>query len=159
MTRLPEMTKPASNDTELRQRDKTQKAKMKNYANKKRSSHHRELKVGDKVFVKKSTRFAAMPYRQQLYEVIAVKGTMITAKHGQHVITRNISHFKLYKGENVPTDHDSSDEESSTDYAEELDIPDQPAVDPPVLAAAPVRRNPRRNRQLPRRLNDYILNV
>ena len=90
MTRLPEMTKPASNDTELRQRDKTQKAKMKNYADKKRSSHHRELKVGDKVFVKKSTRFAAMPYRQQLYEVIAVKGTMITAKHGQHVITRNI---------------------------------------------------------------------
>ncbi len=97
-----------------------------------------------------------MPYRMQPYEVIAVKGTMITASHGQHVITRNSSHFKLYHGETVSAD-DSSDAESVQDADDPVNTAVQPA-NQPVLVAQPVRRNPQRFRRMPPRLNDYIVN-
>ena len=58
----------------------------------------RVIQVGDQVLVQQKKTHKLMPlFDPSPYEVIEVKGTMITAARPNHVITRNISHFKVLK--------------------------------------------------------------
>ena len=158
MTRLPELTQPAPNDTQLRQQDKTQKLKIKNNADKKRGSRHRQIKVGDKV--SRQEQFSMCSYAVQYATVWSDScegyyDNRISSDHGQHGITRNISHFKRYHGETTQAD-DSSDTDSADENAEDPEDVILPAHQP-ALATPPARRNPRRDRRLPVKLNDYIV--
>ena len=150
-TRLPELCQPAPNDDLVRNRDKAQKHKIKQYADKKRGSRPKEIKVGDQVLVKNSGKFHRTPYRSAPYEVTAVKGTMVTARCNDHLITRNVSCFKLYRGPLAP-DVSSDAESSYGDADRDVVLPDMPEPGPPV------RRNPPRNHHLPARLHDYVVN-
>lgn len=156
--RLPEISQPAANDKTARTKDKEQKTKMKTNADKKRGSRSKNIQVGDSVLIKESGKISGSqtPYKIQPYRVTAKNGSMITARRGRHTVTRNISYFKLLKSETpipVPTDDDDGD--MMSDAESSVEQPQQPAPTPPP----PVRRYPRRNRQRPQRLQDFVVDV
>ena len=121
--------KPTQIHTKLKQNDEKSKAKMKEYADKKRHAHSRAPQPGDKVLVQqmKKNKVTA-PYNHRPYTVETVKGSMITAKRNGHVITRNASHFKPIK---IDPDVIIIDEEEDGDPDEWLDgDPDECGNDP-----------------------------
>jgi len=74
--------------------DKQGKAKQRYYANKK--CKNRVLNVGDKVLVlQKKQNKLSTKFNQHPYNVIAIKGTQVSAENpvNHHQITRNVSHF------------------------------------------------------------------
>ena len=60
------------------------------------------LRYGDKVLVKamKGNKFASQ-YDPNWYRIVDVKGSMVTAERRGHRITRNLSFFKRYSGNQV----------------------------------------------------------
>lgn len=66
------------------------------------------LRVGDMVLCRQKKEGKLCPaYSPHTYKVIAIKGSMVTAKGNDHVITRNSSHFKtLPANENHPSQSD-----------------------------------------------------
>ena len=79
----------------LRQADALAKNRMKQKADRMRRVAPLALRVGDVVLCRQKKEGKLCPaYNPQLYKVIAVKGSMVTAKCNNHVITRNSSHFK-----------------------------------------------------------------
>jgi len=90
-TKLPEMSTPCS-DLEIRERDRTAKAKMKNHADNRRYVKPSTLKEGDMVFVKRadSRKKSNTPYDPRPRTVVEKKGSMMTAEDSDGVpITRN----------------------------------------------------------------------
>ena len=79
-TKLPEMSTPCS-DLEIRERDRTAKAKMKSHADNRRYVKPSTLKEGDMVFVKRddSKKKSATPYDPRPRTVVEKKGSMVTA--------------------------------------------------------------------------------
>ncbi len=74
------------------------------------------------------------------YRVVAVKGTMVTAKRQDHEITRNSSHFKLigkYAVNDEQSDNNSTDDDT----------------EPAQQEVQPQRRYPLRRRKAPELLN------
>ena len=148
-TKLPEMSTPCS-DLEIRERDRTAKAKMKSHADNRRYVKPSTLKEGDMVFVKRddSKKKSATPYDPRPRTVVEKKGSMVTAEDSDGVpITRNSSFFKSVpsaeekKVENATTEH----KEVSADVAEPL----KPDSTPP-------RRYPQRTRRQPVKFDDYV---
>ena len=92
--------------------------KAKRYADNKRRAKEAKLELGDVVLVKqqKKNKFTT-PFHPKPLKVIAIKGTMVTAKRADKEI-RNISHFKKFIGnsqqnnyrEQVCSDSESDDE-------------------------------------------------
>ena len=145
--RLPEIAQKSHMNTKaVRNKDKSQKRKMKANAEKLRPIRSRHIRVGDVVLVKESGILTSSktPYKTTPYTVTKTNGTMITATQGHHEITRNVSFFKRFKGqsENIPTH--SNDYYSDDDTAET-----QPTT-------SDTRFNPPRNRQPPAYLRDYV---
>ena len=84
---------------ELEEVDASAKTKQKAYADHRRGATSPIFKVGDQVLVRQRKRnklTSWFDYRP--YEIIAAKGTMITARRNDHHITRNCSHFKPFTG-------------------------------------------------------------
>ena len=89
------------------------KAKSKQYVDARRHTRKSTIKEGDTVLVKqkKKNKYTTM-FRPQPYKVINVRYSRVTAQRGDHVITRNISHFKKFSGayrETVPTPESEDD--------------------------------------------------
>ena len=120
--------------------DAERKKKSKMYADLKRHARETNIKVGDIVLLKQpkenklSTRFSPKPY-----QVVAMKGHMVTGTRGGHQVTRHASFFKKFEGKvgKKPIEDDVSedqDEEAPYRYA-------------PEEAEPPQRRYPIRNRR------------
>ena len=79
--------------------DGERKKKSKMYAGIKRHAKETHVKVGDIVLLKQpkenklSTRFSPKPY-----QVVAMKGHMVTGTRGGHPVTRHASFFKKFEG-------------------------------------------------------------
>ena len=83
-------------DDSVRARDSQQKEKMKVYADARRQTAlYQPLHEGDDVLVsQKQPNKATSRFNTSPYKVVNVKGSMVTARHGDHEITRNTSFFK-----------------------------------------------------------------
>ena len=82
----------------IRHRDKKQKLKMKQYADKRRHTAVMKIKVGDMVLCKQERKHSLTPlYDPDPMVVIGVKGRMITAKNNVKIRTRNYADWKLLK--------------------------------------------------------------
>ncbi|KAJ1139418.1 hypothetical protein NDU88_005791 [Pleurodeles waltl] len=64
----------------------------------KRRSKQRDIRIGDHVLVRnrRSGSKFMLPFENDLWVVSAIKGTMVTAKRNQEIITQNISFFKAF---------------------------------------------------------------
>lgn len=161
-TRLPQtvVIKPA-NDKEVRRKDAKEKERMKRNAEQHKSLRKTKFKVGDVVLVKRSGIIpnATTPYQTQPYEIIVIKGTMITARRNTETITRNASFFKLLKHFNKNAVHQYA--ASRPDHYDDIAAPDNqvaaPAPPAHMPAQVPARRNPPRNRQRPAHLQDFVV--
>ena len=102
-------------DTMIRHRDKKQKLKMKQYADKRRHTAVMKIKVGDMVLCKQERKHSLTPlYDPDPMVVIGVKGSMITSKNNVKIRTRNYADWKLLKNGcrgSVPCD-DSDNEDA-----------------------------------------------
>ncbi|XP_056132034.1 uncharacterized protein K02A2.6-like [Lampris incognitus] len=96
--KLPESPLPSQSqaDAKLRQADAVAKNRMKHNADRMRHAAPLAVKVGDRVLCHQKRKGKLCPaYNPRPYRIIAIKGSMVTAKHDDHVITRNSSHFKI----------------------------------------------------------------
>ena len=108
-TRLPEIVIPEDDDV-TRENDLKAKQKMKIYADKK--SKPCMIKEGDAVLVKQpKANKLTTPFNPKPYKVVSRKGSMITAKQGEHSITRNSSYFKPVIADEEENEEDKSDVE------------------------------------------------
>ena len=108
-TRLPEIVIPEDDDV-TRENDLKAKQKMKIYADKK--SKPCMIKEGDAILVKQpKANKLTTPFNPKPYKVVSRKGSMITAKQGEHSITRNSSYFKPVIAEEEENEEDKSDVE------------------------------------------------
>ena len=70
------------------------------YADNRRHTKPCNLQPGDQVLIKqKRLTKLTPPFSPDPYEITARKGSMLTARRGDHTITRNSSHFKKMKRE------------------------------------------------------------
>ena len=100
--RVPEIIINPSDDSDIRERDKCQKDKIKYYADRKSTVKPCEIQIGDTVLVKQKRTKKRMPYYDSTpYNVISRKGNMITASRPDHRITRNSSFFKKIPTSNL----------------------------------------------------------
>ena len=94
--------------------DADRKKNSKLYADIKRHAKETHIKVGDIVLLKEpkenklSTRFNPKPY-----QVVAMKGHMVTGTRGGHQVTRHASFFKKFEGkvDKKPTENDVSEDQ------------------------------------------------
>ena len=136
------------------------------------------LNLGDNVLVKAAKKDKLSSYYDpNPYVVTMIKGTMISASRGNHIITRNASLFKKIA---VPQTNQQTEVRQSTeqqlalsgddDVDEDIDPPSQAATQTPGVQQQPQQaiaapggngvRNrypPRQSRRLPQRFNDFIV--
>jgi hypothetical protein len=85
----------SSLDEPVRKADEAAKQKMKLYADKRRGAKPNDIEPGDVVLVKQDkTNKLTSPFEGKPYLVTQRKGSMISAKRGDKVITRNSSLFR-----------------------------------------------------------------
>ena len=94
------------------------------------------------------------------YTVTERKGSMITAKSGDAVTTRNSSFFKQIPRDTLsPPDNSSDDDDDSPTTPSEEALKDQgnknQAFHPEIISTRG-RRYPERNRRAPGYLTDYV---
>ena len=71
------------------------KAYMKQLADLRNHASLSEVQEGDKVLVRQQkTNKLSPPFSTKSYEVTKRKGSLVTAQHGDHQVTRNVSCFK-----------------------------------------------------------------
>ena len=90
------------------QRDNEYKQKCKKYADRRRHTKPANIRVGSKVLVRQEKMDGLTPrYNPEPFEVIGVKGSMVTVRKGNRILCRNSSMCKIlvYQGET-----DSGDE-------------------------------------------------
>ena len=183
-TRLPAVTKRVESPTDLqvRERDSHRKYQMKSYADRKNHANQKNIAVGDTVILKRESHDNKLSakYKAEPKMVTNKKGTMITV---DGKVTRNVSQFKKI-GPNVQAE---LVKKSRDDEEVEINVQTQPSVlqnvlpatQPDVLQNAPpatqpnilqnvppahkenavpnVPRRSQRNRELPKKLKDYVL--
>ena len=152
-TKLPELTAPRS-DLEIRERERSAKAKIKKHADNKRYVKPSTIKEGDTVFVKRddSKKKSDTPYDSRPHIVVGKKGCMVTAQNDDGVqVTRNSSFFK-----SVPVAaEENATIETCKDPADVTSAPE--AADAPMQSDVPLpRRYPLRVRTRPVKLDDYV---
>ncbi|XP_014666499.1 PREDICTED: uncharacterized protein K02A2.6-like [Priapulus caudatus] len=132
-TKLPGYEKKPQTEIDIREKDKRSKQRMKTYADVR--AHETRVRVGNRVLVKaRRENKLSTPYISVPYEVTQKKGTCITAKRGDHKITRNASFFKRIEGERGPiVCHDSNPDLESEDKPDEIseDVPEANEDDAP----------------------------
>ena len=143
------MSTPCS-DLEIRERDRTAKAKMKSHADNRRYVKPSTLKEGDMVFVKRddSKNKSATLYDPRPRTVVEKKGSMVTAEDSDGVsITRNSSFFK-----SVPSAEEKKVENATTEQKEVSAY----VAEPLKPDSTPPRRYPQRTRGQPVKFDDYV---
>ena len=98
--KFPEVNKKPKhpNDTEIRNRDREQKEKMKKCADKRRHTAVMKIKAGDAVLCKQERKNSLIPlYDPVAMVVIGINGAMITAKNNLKIRTRNYVDWRLLK--------------------------------------------------------------
>ena len=186
--RLPEYAQ-AEQDDELRQRDAERKAKMKQYADGRRTTQS-HIAEGDIVLVKQTRLNKTTPiFNPKPYTVVKRKETMVTAERPGHTITRNISFFKripdraLMQDDHDQENDDEDDDDSIVTYGQGIqdqNINNQPnangqheAADQPQPVDQPdhvhhspghaqhqsPRGRPVRLRRLPNRFKDFVVDI
>jgi hypothetical protein len=91
---------PEPIDVQASANDQSKKRKMVDYANKYFRTKEVNFQVGDRVLVKQNQKNKTMtPFDPIPFEIINIKGTMITARNCNKTLTRNISFFKKWRGE------------------------------------------------------------
>ena len=160
--KLPEVPQPINNSTNIAQGDHQAKIRMKAYADSKTNIKPSNISVGDTVVVKRdpSTKKSLSPYMPEPYTVTERKGSMITAKSGDAVTTRNSSFFKQIPRDTLsPPDNSSDGDDDSPTTPSEEALKDQgnkhQAFRPEIISTRG-RRYPERNRRLPGYLTDYV---
>ena len=129
-TKLPKMTFD-NKDTDIRDRDSLSKTKNKIYADKKRRAQPNNLKLGDRVLLKREQRNKfETAFDPTPGIIIAMKGSMLTIKHKGKEITRDVSKFRYVHGDQEPV---------QTKPADNTSLP---------------RNRPQRKRRPPRRYED-----
>ena len=98
-----------------------------------------------------------LPYKPAPYTVTQVKGSMITAqqKHGTHEVTRNSSFFKLVNDTNFDAYNDVFDDDCYFPY-DDTDSFSSDNNDITGTDNLPQRRYPKRSRNRPRYLENYV---
>lgn len=146
-TKLPQQNitvSPKDLEERVRVEDRSRKERMKKNADVTNHAKQRKITVGDNVLVKqKKCNKLTTPFDPKPYKVITVKGTMITAKRQDNVVTRNSSHFKIIS-EDILVNEQSDDD--LADVVMDQTQPEQSGV-------LPQRRYPLRQRKAPDRLN------
>ena len=96
--------------------DKEEKKKMKAHADRRNNAKESQLKVGDYVpmQVMKSSKLS-MPFNPKPYQVIEIKGNMVTVPNAEHTVTRNVSFFKYFKSYKKAGEEDQNDDEEDYD--------------------------------------------
>ena len=146
-TKLPQCMSAIQNGLHerVREEDDEKKRIMKTNADITNHAKPRALMIGDNVLLRqKKCNKLTTPFDPKPYTVIAVKGTMVTAKRQNHEVTRNSSYFKLIPGhvrDDEQSDNDSTDEEVKPIQQEGQQQENQ------------LRRYPLRRRKPPERLN------
>ena len=119
--------------------DAERKRKSKQYADLKRNATNTHIKIGDIVLLKQpkenkfSTRFSPKPY-----QVVAMKGHIVTVARGGHQVNRHVSVFKRFEGnvdKKTLEDNVSEEDDEGTCYTLEEE------------EETPQRRYPIRNRR------------
>ena len=126
-TRLPQLDiKPDKSAIvqNVQQRDKHQRQRMKDYADKRRHSKLTTMKIGDHVLVKQEKKNKFTPnFDPKPLRITTVKGTMITAERPGFKITRNQSFFKPIQTTAMLSGDEEEMEDSDQDE-EQQDIED-----------------------------------
>ena len=157
--KLPEVSKPCPSDAPVRQKDASQKEKMKEYADKRSHAKPTTFKIGDQVLVRQpKTSKLTPPYSPKPYAIIRMKGSQITARNqNHHWITRNSSHFKLIpqipQAPHQPDDNDDEDDDDDKDMPATMNTqkprptPAEQPEQPPPAVVPQQRRYPQRIRR------------
>ena len=159
--KLPQVPQPINNSTDIAQSDHQAKTRMKAYADSKALVKPSSISVGDTVVVKRdpSTKKSLSPYMPETYTVTERKGSMITAKSGDAVATRNSSFFKqIARNALSPPDSSDGDDDSPTTPSEEA-LEDQGNKNQTFRLEIILTRGKRyleRNRRPPGYLTDYV---
>jgi hypothetical protein len=127
----------------VERRDAAAKQRMKCYADIHRHAKARTVNVGDTVLIKRvqRTKLDAI-YNPAPYTVVKVHGSMITARRADHMVTRNISMFKVIPKHFVPIPDKASREQDDFRNQVYAPQPNPSASDTPGL---PLMRTPPEN--------------
>lgn len=167
-TVLPQMPSTPVCETSISQNDAHSKEKMKSYADKRRNTQSSRISVGDTVLVRQPKKNKlSTPFDPRPYTVTKQNGSMFTARRGNHVITRNASHFKPVIAD-VPTFEEEEEESEEFDILSSSNPPtsnslDSPAVrpsEPQLRSCLKPTGEPRRSsrkRKPPVRFKDFVL--
>ncbi|KAJ1173154.1 hypothetical protein NDU88_004995 [Pleurodeles waltl] len=102
----------ATDNDELAEVDRTNKAQMKEYADKRQRAQPSTIHEGDRVLVRlEQRRKSDSWYHKHPPQVISQKATMVTAASEDKRVIRNIAHFKKY---NAPLKEATSGGDSNT---------------------------------------------
>ena len=138
----PSLQHPEVIHTRLTLNDNKAKQKMAAYADDRRNTKPLGLLPGSQVLVKqKKVTKLTPPFSPHPYQVVERKGSMITARRGDHEITRNSTYFKPVQDVLSPdlhADSSASDTESDAEPEPEPAMPNMPALTPyPVVPSTP----------------------
>ena len=159
-TRLPEIpnvSKQSVSDKEIRHNDQAGKQKMKEYADNRRHTKLSSIQVGDTVLMRNdyATGKCTKPYYEKPFKVTQKKGSMVTAKNDDRIITRNSSKCKQIPetaSKRVLSDSDMWDQIQEVPIATPNQAP-EPVHDQPQT----VERRSGRDRQPPAWMQDFVV--
>ena len=142
---------PEAIHSRLSWNDNKAKQKMAEYADDRRRTKPSDLLPGDQVLVKqKKVTKLTPPFSPHPYQVVERKGSMVTARRGDHEVTRNSTHFKPVRGAFSPLPYgygSTSDVESDAEPEFEPEMPSPHAsasasVAPRLQTSSPTARSP-----------------
>lgn len=159
-SKLPEVPRFVSSNEEVEDRDRLNKEKGKQYADKTRRAHMNQISIGDYVYVKrmKKENKLCADYSPELYKVIDRVASRVTIRStiSNKVLKRNVAHLKIAILENQERETVSSDKEqhemqyNSNEFNESTVVNDlEPEADHTL---EPVKRQ----RQEPKKFSDYV---
>ena len=157
--KLPDMNYYDHYDQDTRDRDAEQKGKAKTYADVQRKAEPSGIKVGDQVLVKQENmnKFSTY-YKPTPHVVVEKNGSKVTAQSPQgNQIVRNSTHFRRYE---TGDDGDTTQGENNPTEPSE---PEGPILETPTevtdggCSETPQRSRPQRERRLPEKFKDFVM--
>ncbi|XP_033108675.1 uncharacterized protein K02A2.6-like [Anneissia japonica] len=158
-TRLPEIT-IARNDDEIRKVDSENKQKMKEYEDRKLNTKESCLKVGDRVLLKqrKGNAFTAL-FDPKPFRIIERNGNSIRIQRNDLQLWRNVSLVKkVVEGIKEMDDPLSDVELDSIVEGDSITEERGEKEKGKTLSKQTITRKSLRNRRMPKRYNEFILN-
>lgn len=161
-TKLPEF-RAVEAPGKIDDKDRSSKAQMKAYAEKRRNIKLPDIQVNDKVLMKNVTKSGKLvsKFQKDPFRVIEKKGSMIIAKRGEEVKARNSSHFRRITTDLDPLKVKQNPSFDSDDDEAPQPIPEndqQPRGNVQVPCVATRDNRPRRDCKPPGYLKDYVVN-